>query len=94
VIVMNNRAWGATSHFQDTTVFAGHDRNFATDLSGAAYHSVAAALGCHAALVTRIEQLGPTVRAAFASGKPACINVEIAVEDIAPDHKALTFLRS
>jgi acetolactate synthase-1/2/3 large subunit len=94
VVVMNNRAWGATSHYQDTTVFAGNGQHFATDLNGAEYHAVAAALGCHAALVTRVEQLGPAMKAAFASGKAACINVEIAREDVPPDHKALTFLRA
>jgi acetolactate synthase-1/2/3 large subunit len=92
VVVMNNRAWGATSHYQDTTVFGRHGKHFATDLSGAAYHDVAIALGCHGALVTHSEQILPALASAFASGRPACVNVEIAVEDIAPDHLALTFL--
>jgi len=94
VVVMNNRAWGATSHFQDTTAFGADKRYFAVDLSGAAYHDVAAAFGCHSALVKKLEELAPAMRAAFASGKPACINVEIAVEDVAPDHRAMVFLRS
>jgi acetolactate synthase I/II/III large subunit len=93
VVVMNNRAWGATSHYQDTAVFGRQGKYFATDLSGAAYHDVAIALGCHGALVTRPEQLVPALKSAFASGRPACVNVEIAVEDIAPDHLALSFLR-
>jgi acetolactate synthase I/II/III large subunit len=85
---MNNRAWGATSHYQDTTVFGRQGKHFATDLSGAAYHDVAIALGCHGALVTRPEQLVPALESAFASGRPACVNVEIAVEDIARSSRA------
>lgn len=93
VVVMNNRAWGATSHFQEITSF-GHDNQFGVDLSGAEYHDVAIALGCLGERVTRLDQLQPAIEAALASGQPACINVEIDVGDVPPDHKALTFLRS
>lgn len=92
VVVMNNEAWGATSHYQATTVFGSHNQLFATDLHGAEYHDVAQALGCHGAKVTKIEELAPAMEAAFAGGRPSCINVVIDVEDVAPDHKALTFL--
>lgn len=92
VIVMNNRAWGATSHFQDGTF--GPDNYFGVDLSGAAYHEIAAGFGCHSAHVTKIEQLKPAIAAALASGRPACINVEIEVKDVPPDSLALQFLHS
>ena len=94
VVVMNNRAWGATSHYQDTTAFGRDHQYFAVDLSGAEYHEVAEALGCYGAHVTKIEELEDAIRGALASGRPACVNVEIDVVDVAPDHKALEFLRA
>jgi acetolactate synthase-1/2/3 large subunit len=87
VVVMNNRAWGATSHYQKKhTVFGTHDELFATNLAGADYHDVASALGCYGIVVRRTDEIRPAVRAALDSGRPACINIEIGLEDIAPDH--------
>jgi acetolactate synthase-1/2/3 large subunit len=38
---------------------------------------VAQALGGHGEFVTTGEELGPALERAFASGKPACVNVLI-----------------
>lgn len=86
-IVMNNRSWGATKHWQDA--ISGANRNIAVDLGEARYDLAAAALGCDSAYVTRIEQLTPALAAAFASGRPTCINVEIELSAMPPESESL-----
>ena len=46
---------------------------------------MAAAVGAHGQRVTEIKDLGPAIKAAFASGKPACVNVAIDVAPIPPE---------
>jgi acetolactate synthase I/II/III large subunit len=87
VVVMNNRSWGATKHWQD--VVSGPGKSIAVDLGDARYDDVAKAFGCYGAYVTRIEQLRPALEGAFASGRPACVNVEIELAEMPPDSVAL-----
>jgi acetolactate synthase I/II/III large subunit len=82
-VVMNNHSWAASQHFQE--IVSGADRLIGTELRDANYHEVATAFGCHAQRVTEIKELGPAIKAAFASGKPACINVSIDVAPIPPE---------
>jgi len=82
-LVMNNHSWAASQHFQE--VVSGPGKLIGTELRDANYHEVAAAFGCHAQRVAEIKDLGPAIRAAFASGKPACINVSIDVAPIPPE---------
>lgn len=82
-VVMNNHSWAASQHFQE--IVSGANRLIGTELRDANYHEVAAAFGCHAQRVTEIKDLGPAIKAAFASGKPACINVSIDVAPIPPE---------
>ncbi len=82
-VVMNNHSWAASQHFQE--IVSGPDRLIGTELRDANYHEVAAAFGCHAQRVTAIKDLGPAISAAFASGKPACVNVSIDVAPIPPE---------
>ena len=83
VVIMNNRSWAASQHFQE--IVSGAARVTGTRLSDARYHDVAKALGCHSQHVTKIEELRPAIAAAFASGKPACLNVEIDLAPIPPE---------
>ena len=83
VLVMNNRSWAASQHFQELAV--GPNRVTGTRLGDARYHEVAAGFGCGSAHVTRIEQLEPAIRDAFASGRPYCLNVEIDLAPIPPE---------
>jgi acetolactate synthase-1/2/3 large subunit len=83
VVIMNNRSWAASQHFQE--IVSGAGRVTGTRLSDARYHDVAKGMGCHSQHVTRIEELRPAIKAAFASGKPACINVEIDVAPLPPE---------
>ncbi len=83
VVVMNNHSWAASQHFQE--IVSGKNRLTGTELRDAKYHEVASAFGCHAQRVTEIPELGPAIKAAFASGKPACINVAIDVVPLPPE---------
>ena len=89
-IVMNNKAWGATSHFQDVTF--GPDAYFGVDLAGAQYHTIAEGFGCLGIYVTRAEDIAPAIAKAQASNRPCCINIEVEKRDIPPDNLALQFL--
>jgi acetolactate synthase-1/2/3 large subunit len=82
-VVMNNHSWAASQHFQE--IVSGANRVTATRLRDARYHEVAAAFGAHGQHVTRIEELGPAIKGAFASGKPACINVAIDLAPLPPE---------
>ncbi len=83
VLIMNNRSWGASQHFQE--MVSGRDNVIGTTLGGAKYHDVAAAFGARGVHVTEIASLGPAIREAFASGKPSCINVEVDVAPFPPE---------
>ena len=83
VVIMNNRSWAASQHFQE--IVSGASRVTGTTLSDARYHDVAKALGCYAEHVTRIGDLKPALRSALDSGKPACINVEVDLAPLPPE---------
>ncbi len=82
-VVMNNHSWAASQHFQE--IVSGPNRVTGTQLGEARYHDVAAAFGCRGVHVTRIGELGPAIEAAFASGQPSCINVEIDLKPVPPE---------
>jgi len=82
VVVMNNHSWAASQHFQQ---LVSGNRLSGTELRDANYHEVAAAFGCFARRVTDVKDLGPAIREAFASGKPACVNVSIDVAPMPPE---------
>ena len=54
------------------------DRFQGTDLSDVTrYDLMAAAIGCHGEHVTTIDELGPALERAVASGKPAVLHVRV-----------------
>ena len=59
----------------------GEARAVATGLEYTHYEKVVEAVGGFGAWVERAEDIGPALDAAFASGKPACVNVKIAKSD-------------
>ncbi|MCC7368132.1 MAG: thiamine pyrophosphate-binding protein [Chloroflexi bacterium] len=77
VAIVGNDAGWATERHRQREVY-GPDRLVAADLLPTRYDRVAADLGAHGEHVERPEQLRPALERAFASGKPACINVQIA----------------
>jgi acetolactate synthase I/II/III large subunit len=88
VVVMNNRSWGASQHFQE--MVSGKDSLIGTGLANTNYHDVAAAFGCRGQRVTEAAALGPAIKAAFASGKPACINIIVDVDPPPPELELLS----
>lgn len=87
VVVMNNRSWGATLHFQQMVV--GEQGITNTVLDNGAYHDVAIALGADGYYVEDAGALENALRTAIAKGKPACINARIALEPFPPEEKVL-----
>jgi acetolactate synthase I/II/III large subunit len=81
VLVMNNRSWAASQHFQE---MIGNPVT-GTRLSEARYDQVAEAFGCAGGRITRVEELGPALSEAFASRRPTCLNVEIDVTPMPPE---------
>jgi acetolactate synthase-1/2/3 large subunit len=87
VIVMNNRSWGATLHFQQYVT--GPDRVTNTKLENGAYDEVAKALGARGHYITAADAIQPAIEAAFASGVPSCLNVRIALDAVPPEEMIL-----
>ncbi|MBI3636709.1 MAG: thiamine pyrophosphate-binding protein [Candidatus Rokubacteria bacterium] len=75
VVVGNDARWNAEHQLQ--LKHYGVDRAIACDLLPSRYDRVVEALGGHGEHVERPEQLEPALARAFASGKPACVNVII-----------------
>jgi acetolactate synthase-1/2/3 large subunit len=70
-VVMNNGAWGNIRHEQDRQ-FSQTD---ATKLTVASYEKIAEAFGGHGERVEDAAEVGPAIRRAIDSGKPAVVNV-------------------
>jgi len=82
VVVNNDQAWGMCKHEQ--MVRRGRDRIVATELGPTRYEKAAEAFGVHAELVEDGSQVTPAIERAFASGRPACINVMTDPDAISP----------
>ncbi len=78
-VIGNDAAW--TQIRRGQVELYGVERSPATALEYTRYDKVVEALGGFGAYVERIEELGPALDAAFAAGKPACVNVKIAGSD-------------
>lgn len=81
-IIMNNACWAMSKNGQDL-VF-GKERRVAVDLCDRAYEDVARALGCDGERVERIEDIGPAIARACASGRPTCINIATDADVVHP----------
>jgi acetolactate synthase-1/2/3 large subunit len=72
-ILGNDAAWGIDRQIQ----LGLYGRPVATDLLQSHYEMVAQGLGAHGEYVERPEDLAPALERAFASGKPALVNVAV-----------------
>jgi acetolactate synthase-1/2/3 large subunit len=88
-IVGNDGAWGQMLRPQ--VAIYGEKRAVATLLEFTRYDKVVEALGGHAEYVERPEQIRPALERAFASGKPALVNVRIR-RDVATGMKGSTYV--
>jgi acetolactate synthase-1/2/3 large subunit len=77
VVIVGNDAGWATERHRQREVY-GPDRLVAADLLPTRYDLLAQTMGAHGEFVERPDQLTPALERAFASGKPACININIA----------------
>ena len=76
-IIGNDACWNAEHHIQIRDY--GKDRTIGCELDPETrYDRAAAALGCHGSKVTDDARIAPAIQAAFASGKPAVLDVAIA----------------
>ena len=73
VVINNDQAWGMCKHEQ--MVRLGNDRVVGTELGPTRYEKAAEAFGVHAELVEEGAEILPAIERAFASGRPACVNV-------------------
>ncbi len=73
VVVNNDTAWGMIKHSQELSI--GCDRLSCSELGERHYEKMVEGLGGYGEFVTRDEDIIPAVKRAFASGRPACINV-------------------
>ena len=74
-VVGNDAAWGQMMRPQG--MLYGKDRLVAVELTRPRYDKVVEALGGHGEHVTEAAEIAPAIARAFASGKPALVNVEI-----------------
>ncbi len=74
VVIDNNGGLDCISQQQERLFTSG--KHFATDFRDIPFHGMFEGLGGHGELVERREQLGPALRRAIDSGKPACVNVK------------------
>lgn len=83
VIVMNNRSWGATLHFQQIVV--GPDRVTGTRLENGRYEAAAAAFGAGSYFADDADSLRTALKTALSRNEPACINVLVDLDPIPPE---------
>ena len=74
-VIANDSTWGFIKREQEALF--GANRTYATDLEFRNYEKVCEALGGHGELVRETAEIRPALERAFASGKPAVINVVV-----------------
>lgn len=87
VVICNDQGWGMIRHSQEIRI--GHAIEAGTWIGAVNYHLLVAALGGYGALVDDPADIRPALEAAFASGKPACINVMTDTTTVSPGSMAL-----
>jgi acetolactate synthase-1/2/3 large subunit len=81
-VVLSNDTWGMSIHGQDVVFGEGND--IISRLAPTAYDKIAQAFGAHGEHVDKLDQVGPAVRRALDSGKPALVNIAISNEVVHP----------
>ena len=81
-IVGNDAAWGQMMRPQ--AMLYGSERLVATELASTRYDRIVEAMGGHGENVTEPDQIFPALERAFASGKPALVNVMMRTDVGAP----------
>ncbi len=79
-IVYNNACWGMSIHGQHAV----YGKDVATTLAPTAYEKVGEGFGAHGEFVESVDEIGPAIERALASGKPAVINLRTSGEVVHP----------
>jgi acetolactate synthase I/II/III large subunit len=77
-VVVNNACWGMSIHGQQAVY--GADAGIISRLADTNYDEVARGLGAAGERVSRLADVGPTIRRALECGKPACVNLTVSGE--------------
>jgi acetolactate synthase-1/2/3 large subunit len=77
-VVVNNACCGMSIHGQEAVY--GSEAGIVSRLSDSDYDIAARGLGAAGERVSRIEDVGPAIRQALASGKTTCINLTVSGE--------------
>ncbi len=78
VVVAVDDAWGMEKTAFQSQGFAAKDwADRGIDMNAVRYDGVAQSMGCQGERVDRIEQLGPALERAIASGKPTLLHVQV-----------------
>jgi len=85
--ISNDLGWGMIRHSQQLRL--GRAIPIGTEIGSVPYHKLVEALGGKGYLVEKPEDIRPAIEDAFASGKPACINVMTDPDTISPGSIAL-----
>jgi acetolactate synthase-1/2/3 large subunit len=82
-VIANDSAWGMVRH--EHRLVYGENRTDGTTLKPRQrYDKMIEALGGYGEYVDRIEEIKPALARAFASGLPACVNVEVDPKPVSP----------
>lgn len=81
-VVLNNSCWGQSIHGQQ--ILYGENYSCISLLGDIKYHEIAQGFGCYGERVTTLDEIGPAIARAFASGKPGCIDVTVDADLVLP----------
>ncbi|MET0366241.1 MAG: thiamine pyrophosphate-binding protein [Sphingobium sp.] len=81
-VVLNNSCWGQSLHGQQ--ILYGENYSCISLLGDIKYHDIAKGFGCYGERVTTLEEIGPAIARAFASGLPGCIDVTVDPDVVLP----------
>ncbi|GAA2484683.1 thiamine pyrophosphate-binding protein [Streptomyces longisporus] len=87
VVVLNNRAWGATLHAQE--IVHGKDRVVNNRLENGSYAAAAIALGADGYQVRTLDELAPALAKALRNGRPSCVEVHVSLDPIPPEERVI-----
>jgi len=82
VVINNDQAWGMCKHEQ--VLSFGKERVVSTELGPTRYEKAAEAFGVYAEFVEEGSEVIPAIERAFASGRPACVNVMTDPDAVSP----------
>ncbi|MEH3046269.1 thiamine pyrophosphate-binding protein [Sphingomonas adhaesiva] len=86
-VVMNNSCWGQSIHGQQ--ILYGPNYSCISVLGDIKYHEIAQGFGLYGERVTTLDEIGPAIARAFASGKPGCIDVVVDADLVLPMTSAM-----